>query len=402
MIVRIRRRFIRIAILVLALAMVLVAGSINAANWINVRADLVETLDALSAGGGQPARRGAPSRHLRNALNESRFFTVRLKDDGTYALDDFTRADEEGEEALLAIAGRALSGGRESGFSEDWLFAVREVRGERAAVFLNCESKLSRVRRLALISLAACALCVLLAWLLVALFSSRAIRPMVESAVQQKQFITDAGHELKTPLTVISANMDVLALETGPNEWVQSTRKQVANLQRLVGEMIYLSRLDEEDARLQRREVDLTAVLRESAEPFGGMAEFAGKVLELDLEEGVRVTGDEDALRRLCSILLDNAVKYAPAGDEIAVTLRRGRREARLSTENGLEKPLPPEALKHLFDRFYRADASRSKKSGGHGIGLSVARAIAEKHSGELTARQTEQGRLRFECRLPL
>lgn len=407
----IRRRFMRIAIGVLALAMVLVAAIINAANWVNVCAELYETLGYLEEstaqkgfqGMGQKGkgqgRKGDPSRHMRNMMDESRFFSVTVAEDGSCALRDASHVSESDADALVQTANRALAGGRTSGFCEDYLFSVGEQRGERVALFLNCETKLTRVRRLGLISALACGGCVLLAWLLVGLFSSRAIRPLVENAIQQKQFITDAGHELKTPLTVISANMDVLALEAGENEWIRSTRKQVSNLRGLVGELIYLSRLDEEDAKLQREDVDLSKLVREGAEPFAGMAEFAGKTLTVEAEDGIHVTGDAGTLQRLVSILCDNAVKYAPEGDAIAVTLRRTRRGALLTTENALAQPMSDETLRRLFDRFYRADASRSRDSGGYGIGLSVARTIAEKHGGGIRVRQAE-GRIRFECQL--
>ena len=408
----IRRRFMRIAISVLALAMVLVAVIINGANWVNVRSELYETLGfleemqaqkgAMGPGprGDLPTRRGNPSRHLRNMANESRFFSVTVGDDGSCALGDTTHVSEEDADSLVELATRALAGGRTSGFWGDYLFRVNGQSGERVALFLNCETKLTRVLLLALISAVACAGCVLLAWLLVGLFSSRAIRPLVESAIQQKQFITDAGHELKTPLTVISANMDVLTLETGENEWIRSTQKQVANLRGLVGELIYLSRLDEEDAKLQKTEVDLSKLVAESAEPFVGMAEFAGKTLNVDVEDGVHMTGDGAMLGRLVSILCDNAVKYAPEGDTIAVILARSRKGIMLITDNAVLQPMSDETLRHLFDRFYRADASRSRESGGYGIGLSVARAIAEKHGGSIRVRQTPEGRVRFECML--
>ena len=408
----IRRRFMRIAIGVLALAMVLVAVIINGANWVNVRSELYETLGfleemqaqkgAMGPGprGDLPTRRGNPSRHLRNMANESRFFSVTVGDDGSCALGDTTHVSEEDADSLVELATRAMAGGRTSGFWGDYLFRVNGQSGERVALFLNCETKLTRVRLLALISAVACAGCVLLAWLLVGLFSSRAIRPLVESAIQQTQFITDAGHELKTPLTVISANMDVLTLETGENEWIRSTQKQVANLRGLVGELIYLSRLDEEDAKLQKTEVDLSKLVAESAEPFVGMAEFAGKTLNVDVEDGVHMTGDGTMLGRLVSILCDNAVKYAPEGDTIAVILARSRKGIMLITDNAVLQPMSDETLRHLFDRFYRADASRSRESGGYGIGLSVAGAIAEKHGGSIRVRQTPEGRVRFECML--
>ena len=399
----IRRRFIRIALGVLALAMVLVTGIINVANWVNVRAELYETMEALSQGqgqGGQFGRKGGRNRHMRNMLDESLYFTVLLDGDGTPAFRDRSRMADADEAEIDAIVAEALGTGRESGFCRDHLFCVCELRGSRAMIFLNCETKLTRVRRLALISAAACVGCILLAWVLVALFSRRAIKPLVENAVMQKQFITDAGHELKTPLTVISANMDVLSLETGDNEWIRSTRKQVANLRGLVGELIYLSRLDEEDAKLQKIDLNLSKLVEEGAEPFAGMAEFAGKALEVKVEPDVHVTGDGAMLGRLVSILCDNAVKYAPEGDTIALTLTRSRKGVLLATDNALREPMSDETLRHLFDRFYRADASRSRESGGYGIGLSVARAIAEKHGGAIKVRQTPEGRVRFECLL--
>ncbi len=395
----IRRRFIRIALAVLALAMILVVGIINAANWLNVRSELSETMSALSETGGQYGKFGGRNRHMRNMLDESRFFVVNVGADGVIRFTNTSRISDADEEDLDRIAAKAIQSGKTTGFCEDYMFSVSR-RGEgRTILFLNCETKLTRVRRLALISALACAGCILLAWLLVALFSRRAIKPLVENAVMQKQFITDAGHELKTPLTVISANMDVLALETGENEWVRSTKKQVANMRGLVNELIYLSRLDEEDAKLKREDVDLSRLVRETAEPFANMAEFSGKSMVVDIQDGVHLTGDGAALERLASILCDNAVKYAPEGDAIRVMLRQGKRGVSLTLENGLKQPLSRDQLAHLFDRFYRTDASRNRENGGYGIGLSVAKAIAERHGGLIRASQTVDGkRIEFAC----
>lgn len=407
MIRRIRRRFIRIALSVLALAMVLVAVVINGANWVNVRGELTETLSTLAENGGSYGRgfggRGKRSRGLQNRLDESRYFTALIGPDGECRLDDSSRETGATSEELARIAQGALDSGRTSGFYGNYLYVVNtRESGLGIAVFLNCETRLDAVRRLALISAVACAAGILLAWLLVALFSNRAIQPMIANAERQKRFITDAGHELKTPLTVISANMDVLSLEGGENEWVRSTQKQVANLRGLVNELIYLSRLDEEDARLQWTTFSLTEAVKEAAEPFEGMAEFKGKSLELAIDDDVRMRGDAGAMKRLVSVLCDNAVKYAPSGDAIALRLRSNGRRAALTVENGLAAPMDPEVLKHLFDRFYRADSSRSKDSGGYGIGLSVAQAILEKHGGSIKAKQTEDGRLRFVATVPL
>ncbi len=398
----IRRRFIRIALSVLALAMALVVLVINTANWINVRAELYETMRVLSEGGGKYGMKGGGrSRHMRNMLEESRFFVVGQDASGEWVLQGASRvADMDGEE-LERVVSNALASGSETGFSGEYLYSVRRQRGNAVAVFLNCETKLTRVRQLAMISALACGTCILLAWLLVALFSRRAIKPLVESAVRQKQFITDAGHELKTPLAVISANMDVLTLESGENEWVRSTKGQVANMRALVSELIYLSRLDEEEAKLTREELDLSKLVAEAAEPFIAMAEFSGKEMAMDVEDGIRILGDGASLARLVSILCDNAVKYAPDGDHIALRLKKERKGIELSVENRLTRPMDAEVLAHLFDRFFRADASRSRQSGGYGIGLSIARAVAEKHGGSMYAEQREGGtKIRFVCKL--
>ena len=274
--------------------------------------------------------------------------------------------------------------------------------GARVAVFLNAESKYSEIATLAIISLSACVAGILLAWLMVALLSNKAIKPMVENIERQKQFITDAGHELKTPLTVISANMDVLTMDMGPNEWVQSTQKQVSNMRKLVNELIYLSRMDEADSHLEQSVFDFSGAVEDVAAPFAGMAEFNGKNLLVNAGENIKICGDEQALRRLTGSLCENAVKYAPEDSDIVISLTRSGKNIVFSTENDVKEPLSEEALSHLFDRFYRGDASRSKESNsGFGIGLSIARAITEKHGGTIKARITENGRLQITCTLP-
>ncbi len=407
MIQRIRRRFIRIAVIVLALTMVALAGVINLANWVNVQAEMNETLDALAENSSRmpPAGRMNRSRRMQNNLDESRYFRASLSRGGEIWITDLSRLSGSSAEELKETVRTVLSSGQESGRTGNFLFRVlrrEDETGAGSAVFLDIETKLDSLRRLLLLSAAACVGGIGIAWLLVALFSGKAIQPLIRNAVQQKQFITDAGHELKTPLTVISANMDALELKAEKSEWIDSTREQVAHMRSLVNDLIYLSRMDEDGAALSREEVNWSALTGEEAEPFQAMAEFMGKTMTVDLEENLYVTGDPGALRKLVSQLCDNAVKYAPAGDEIRIRLKKTGREACLTEENALTEPLGEEALSHLFDRFYRPDASRSRESGGYGIGLSMVRAIAEKHGGRAWAERTAEGRIRFLCELPL
>ena len=174
-------------------------------------------------------------------------------------------------------------------------------------------------------------------------------------------------------------------------------------MSKLVNELVYLSRMDEEDSALERREFDLSSAVQEVAEPFVGMAEFNGKNLIVDVEDDLIYCGDEAAIRRLISILCENAVKYATEDTDITVSLSRSGKSIILETENAMKEALSDEALTRLFDRFYRGDESRSKEeNSGFGIGLSVARAITEKHGGIIKAQKTDDDTLRIISTLPL
>ena len=415
---QIRQRFIKIALLALTLAMLLVAGVINAVHFVNTTSELKETLnylvesennntqkkqgkfdiekeEALSTDDSAQLYRHKGSDHRMNTkLEESRYFIAIQSADGEAFLGTGTKETEYAKEDLLLIAENIFASGKASGYFDNY--------GSKTAVFLNIESKRSEVVSLAVISLIACAVGILLSLLLVSLLSKRAIQPMMDNIERQKRFITDAGHELKTPLTVISANMDVLSMDLGKNEWVQSTQKQAANMRKLVNELVYLSRMDEADSALEMHEFNLSNAVRDTADPFIGMAEFNGKNLIVNAEDKLIFNGDEAAVRRLIGILCDNAVKYAPEDSDIHVSLRQSGKNIIFQTENTMKEPLSDEALTHLFDRFYRGDESRSKEeNSGFGIGLSVARAITEKHNGTIKAKIVDDDKLQIICILP-
>ena len=341
--------------------------------------------------------------HMKNTLEESRYFIAVENPEGGLFLGAGSKETDYSEEELLAIAKDVFDANRLEGKTGSYSYKVTEkADGSKTAVFLNCESKYAEVATLAVISASACVAGILLAWLLVSLLSNQAIKPMVKNIERQKQFITDAGHELKTPLTVISANMDVLSMDMGTNEWVQGTQKQVANMRKLVNELIYLSRMDEADSHLERSSFNFSDAVQDVAAPFAGMAEFSGKNLVVSTADNLIISGDEQALRRLVSTLCENAVKYAPEDSNIDISLTRTGKSIVFQTENAVREPLNDEAISHLFDRFYRGDASRSKEeNSGFGIGLSIARAITEKHGGTIKARMSENGRLQIICTLP-
>ena len=422
MIKKLQQRFIRIAVISLTVAMVLVVGIVNIANWISVRNELSDTLNLLAENetdieeepavpeadrtaltgpeGGDTRFRG-PSRHFRNMMAESNWFSALVSEDGEVERIMLARIENLEEETAGELIRQIVADGRTEGFHQDYLYRITTWRnGKREVMVLNCETRLTTVRTLVLISAIACAGGILLAWLLVTLASRKAVEPVIRNMEQQKQFITDASHELKTPLTVISTNMELLQMETEDNPWVRSTQKQTAMLRKLVDELVYLSRMEEERPTLEPETLDPGRMLEETAEPFVAMAEYDGREMRVDAEKGLKMTGDRASIQRLMSTLCDNAMKYASDGP-ICAEIRGEGKNIVLRVSNPVEEPLTKQQCDRLFDRFYRVDQSRNKgKKSGFGIGLAIASAVAEKHGGRISAAM-DGNRLAITCVLP-
>ena len=234
------------------------------------------------------------------------------------------------------------------------------------------------------------------------LLSRWATRPVEKAWKQQRQFLSDASHELKTPLTVILSNAELLeaaSLEDRPARWADNIHTEARRMRSLVEEMLTLARADNMVRTAVLTEVSLSDVAADCALAFEPVAFEAGKPLDYQITEDVTVLGDRDKLRQLVSVLLDNAIKYGADGGTITLTLQKTDRQARLTVSNPGE-PIPADQLSHLFERFYRADASRGEKS-GFGLGLPIARTIAQEHKGALKA-ESDAASTRFLYTMPL
>ena len=234
------------------------------------------------------------------------------------------------------------------------------------------------------------------------LLSRWATRPVEKAWKQQRQFLSDASHELKTPLTVILSNAELLEtaeLADKPARWADNIHTEARQMKKLVEEMLTLARADNMVRTAVLTEVSLSDIAADCALAFEPVAFEAGKPLQYELAENAMVLGDRDKLRQLVSILLDNAIKYGAEGRPIIMTVQKTDRQIRLTVSNSGE-PIPPEHLKRLFERFYRADASRGEKS-GFGLGLPIARTIAQEHKGTLKA-ESDAVSTRFIYTMPL
>ncbi len=314
-----------------------------------------------------------------------RFFSVHLDENGSIMrvnqdyIASISEADAEG------YAEHVIHHGKTQGYEDGYRYLVSCTDGETVILFLNSERELQTMRSLLWITLAIAGFCLAVVFGLVVLFSRRAIKPYLSNMEAQKQFITNAGHELKTPLTAISTSADVLAMEYEDDEWVQNIQAQSKRLSRLITNLVTLSRLDEENPFPVQAEFSLSDVLWELSEPFASLAMAKGKQYTQEIADGLTVTGDQTAIQQMVSILLDNALKYSSDGGVISLNAKRRGRRVEILVANTVDS-LPNVNLNRLFDRFYRVDESHSNAVSGTGIGLSIARATVQAHGGKISA----------------
>ena len=226
-------------------------------------------------------------------------------------------------------------------------------------------------------------------------FSGKIIAPVSKSYEKQKQFITDAGHEIKTPLAIIEADIGVIEIQDGENEWLNDIKVQVRRLTRLTNDLIHLSKLDEGKENLKFIDFSISELATETINSFVGLAKMREKKLTAEVLPNLTLRGDRESIRELFHIILDNAIKYSADEGNIKFELKKKNGHIIVEVSN-LVKNLTKEQAEHLFERFYRADKSRNSQTGGHGIGLSMAKAIVEGHSGKIEAKIIEGGSIKI------
>jgi signal transduction histidine kinase len=318
------------------------------------------------------------------------------------------------DDACAALTAEALAAGKTAGVLRDagYSFRVAEINGAKYVVFADRSAAAATVRSLAL-NLGLVAAAALAAFWAISWFLARwALRPVEAAWEEQRRFLADASHELKTPLTVILANTDILcahpaATVESQRKWLDGTREEGARMKKLIDDLLFLARSDaalgSTAPKTPAGRVDLSDLAQGAILSFESVAFEKGVAVSQAIAPGLAVRGDENSLSRLLTILLDNACKYAGGEKRVTVTLRAERETALLTVAN-TGAPIPPEVLPHLFERFYRADESRARGAGapgGYGLGLAIAHTIAQAHGGALTAESDEKS-TRFLVRLPL
>lgn len=390
---KMQRRFILVAAAAFGLVMLLLVAGINIVNYIQVTSSQDEIADRLMqyelhapilAEKDFPPIDSIPGAGP-EAAHTTRFFAVHCKDNGEMMILSKDFISTVDDQTAREYAQEILQKGKQRGYYQEFRYLVSKGEGEDVILFLNVLHPLQSMRLLLAVSSVIGVVSFLVVLALVILFSKRAIRPYAQNIARQKQFITNASHELKTPITSIATSVDILAMEYEENEWIVSIQKQIQKMTRLVGDLVALSRLDEDMPFPEREQFSLSEAAWEIAEPFAALAEAKKKEYSQEIAEDVSLYGNRDAIQKLISILLENAVKYSPENGKISLRVFKKKNKAVVEVYNTCHLENTGE-LNRIFERFYRLEESHSAATGGTGIGLSMAQAIVEAHGGKIEA----------------
>ena len=323
----------------------------------------------------------------KNNRFESRFFSVKLIGGSIteVSLDNIGLIDDA---TAREYALNALDLGSDKGFYFGYRYLINSSDNETTIFFLDIGRRAADYWSFLWTSVLLTFVGLLLLSIATVLLANRIVKPVEESYEKQKRFITDAGHELKTPIAIINANVDLLRDELESNECVEDIAAQAQRLKRLTEELVYLARMEESEGRTIMSELPFSEVVADIALQFRSVAERDGKSLRISIADGLSIKGDITMLEKLVTIILDNAIKYSPTESDITLELKAIRRCALLCVSNVTEEEFENGDIERVFDRFWRNDKARNKS--GYGIGLSLAKAIVEKHSGKIYAENKE------------
>lgn len=387
MLKKLKTKFVIITIVALFLILAAIVGSINILHHRSIVSDADDTLGLILTNSGK-----FPSNPEENpdinlditpeAPFESRYFAVVflngklawVNTDNIAAIDDGT---------AITIARKVVEKNVDSGFYNDYRFLVDEEDGRTMVLFLDCSRLLKSAERFLIFSIVISLIGVLMVFIVLSIVAERIVTPIADGYEKQKTFITNAGHDIKTPITIIDADAELLEMELGDNEWLADIKKQTSRLATLTSDLIYLTRMEEE-RHAPTEDFPLSDILDEVVSSFAGPAKTKNITLVHNITPAIFYTGDREAIRKLFILLMDNAVKYSPENDKIEVSARKLTRGIEISFSNSAPA-LDNSSVKRMFDRFYRSDTARSS-GGGFGIGLSVASAIVNAHKGKITA----------------
>ncbi|MGI6743166.1 MAG: sensor histidine kinase [Eubacteriales bacterium] len=329
-------------------------------------------------------------------MRSSRFFVVRSDAGGNIVDVNIDQISSIDWETAKNYALKVLKANKESGRVDGYKYAVKQLGSGKLTFFMDTSEQNESFYMILFVSAAIAVLCWVILLIIVILFSGKVIRPVIAGMEKQKQFITNAGHEMKTPLAIIQSNNDTMVLIHGENKYNANIRNQTKRLNVLMTNLLTLAKLDEE-IPLPTETVNISEVTNELLPVYIEGAQTRNLQFDVRIEPNMVIQTNKDSFRQILMILLDNALKYTPDSGYIYLSIMRDCRKIQIIEENSCDPLIEPDP-ERLFERFYRGDSARTqtKESSGYGIGLSAARAVCENFGGKLTAEYPSAESIRF------
>ena len=400
MIKRLRIKIVAVIMVILTLTVFAIMTAINTVSWSSSRNEIETRLYRLADNDGF-----LPSDETIEIFHDSQSgyidtFSVQITHFYEVRKIVISRNIKVEQSVIIEYANEALNSGKNLGELGSYAFLVRNRPYGKIIVFMDIQPYQQAARNLLLITSLTGIISIVFFFIVSFFLAKWLVKPVKSTLEKQKQFISDASHELKTPLAVISTNTDVLEAEIGENKWLGYIRSESLRMSELVNELLCLARLDDKSGHaLNFSDVDLSQLVLQTALPFESVLFEMGKTYNVDVQPDIKVKADESSLKHVLTILIDNAVKYSKENGEISVKLYTHSGKKIIEVYNTGEG-VPKEKLSKIFERFYREDEARNRKT-GYGLGLAIAKASVEAHGGKISAKGEYGSWICFTVTLP-
>ncbi|MFI3213916.1 MAG: HAMP domain-containing sensor histidine kinase [Eubacteriales bacterium] len=420
-----RRKFIGLSFSVVVIVLLLIAIVLNVSNYMEIDDTANEISSILSDNDGVfPKVMERDSKKLsQETPYATRYFTVKLSESSEVISVDTRNIQMVSTDDAISYGKDIIDQGKQSDFFSHYKLSLTETDYGYLVIGIDCAEELNLFHSFLISSVQICLVALVLIFILIVLFSKKAVKPIVESYRKQQQFITNITHELKTPLAIIKTNTEVIEFENEESEWSKSIHNQIGRLNGLVNYLVSLSKMDEEGRKIIKVDFSLSDAMSETMESFILLAKSENKFSpsasvisplqaseitglknekkEIDLQIAPDITyhGDEQSIRLLLSILMDNAIKYSVDGTKIFAILSRHKEKIIIEINNFAEN-LEVKNYNILFERFYRLENSRNSQTGGFGIGLAIAKTIVKNHGGDIKAESKDGEKIIFKIEL--
>lgn len=302
-----------------------------------------------------------------NAISKSANITDEIRN---YAIDVSKRSSDEG-------------------YIGNYIYKVRKIGVDgKEVTLIESESTIKELKTTIIIAIVIGALGLVIIYIIAKKISKTIVKPVADSFEKQKQFVSDASHELKTPLAVIEANADVLQDKVGENKWITYIQNEVQSMNKLVNDLLVLARMENTNTT-NNQKFNLSKEVQMSVSVFESIIYEKKIKLETNINDGIEFNGDKEDIKHIISILLDNAIKHTKENGKIIVNTLKEKNDIKIEVKNQGE-PIPEEEREKIFERFYRVDKARNRNEKRYGLGLSIAKGIVEKYKGTIEANSKE------------